>query len=211
MPGVTPQAKSILRGKDCLRTPATKMISVAGLKGTGGPCLAGPESFKVKAVHLVSVLIDHRHIISPVQGLICPLNQHLLSTAAESFVGGVQKNRNGLIIPGRCESEPIFCSLLSCLLVDFVFSDMRFLKHSGICGAFAVRGKNISKDKSEMEYATLKKFHFSCLLGLLQKWQETYPMPEIFTKPKNTTNSIFTNHVDAYLLMYLNKLWVKIT
>lgn len=81
MPGVSPQAKSILRGQDCLRTPATKMISV-GLKGTEGPRLAGPESFKVKAVHLVSVLIDHRHIISPVQGLICPLNQHLLSTAA---------------------------------------------------------------------------------------------------------------------------------
>lgn len=64
------------------QTPATQMISVAGLKGTEGPRSAGPESFKVKAVHLVSVLIDHRHIISPVQGLNCPLTQHLLSTAA---------------------------------------------------------------------------------------------------------------------------------
>lgn len=61
---------------------ATQMISVAGLKGTEGPRSASPESFKVKALHLVSVLIDHRHIILPVQGLICPLNQHLLSTAA---------------------------------------------------------------------------------------------------------------------------------
>lgn len=67
------------------QTPATQMISFAG---TEGPCSAGPESFKVKALHLVSVLIDHRHIISPVQGLICPLNQHLLSTAAVVCWGG---------------------------------------------------------------------------------------------------------------------------
>lgn len=80
VPGVSPQAKSILRARDCLQMAATKMISVAGLKAQRG--LVGPESFKVKAVHLVSVLIDHRHIILPVQGLICPLNQHLLSTAA---------------------------------------------------------------------------------------------------------------------------------
>lgn len=66
----------------CPQTPATQMISVARLKGTEGPRSASPESFKVKALHLVSVLIDHRHIILPVQGLICPLNQHLLSTAA---------------------------------------------------------------------------------------------------------------------------------
>lgn len=50
-------------------------------KAQRGP-LAGPETFKEKAVHLVSVLIDHRHIILPVQGLICPPNQHLLSTTA---------------------------------------------------------------------------------------------------------------------------------
>lgn len=56
-------------------TPATGMISAAQLKGKRGP-LTGPEIFKVKPLHLVSVLIDHRHIIFPVRGLICPANQH---------------------------------------------------------------------------------------------------------------------------------------
>lgn len=145
MPGVSPQAKSILRARDCLQMAATKMISVAGLKAQRG--LVGPESFKVKAVHLVSVLIDHRHIILPVQGLICPLNQHLLSTAAVICWGGAKKkNRKGLIIPGRCESEPIFCSFLSCLLVDFAFSDMCFLKHKRDSGGLLqCEEKNILK------------------------------------------------------------------
>lgn len=132
------------------QTSARQMISVAGLKGTEGPHSASPESFKVKALHLASVLIDHRHIISPVQGLICPLNQHLLSTAAVVCWGVGGWDWKGLIIPGRCESEPIFCSLLSCLLLDFVFSDMHFPKHRGIRWALALGGQNIFKHESEM-------------------------------------------------------------
>lgn len=165
MPGVSPQAKSILGAQSVRRRQPHKWWALLGFKGTEGPRSAGPESFKVKALHLVSVLIDHRHIISPVQGLICPPNQHLLSTAAVvCWRGG---NWKGLIIPGRCESEPIFCSLLSCLLVDFVFSDTRFPKHRGIWWALTVGGKNIFKDKSEIENATLKKckLYFIYLVG----------------------------------------------
>lgn len=96
----------------------------------------------------------------------------------------------GLIIPGRCELEPIFCSLLSCLLVDFVFSDMLFPKHRGIRWALAVGGKNIFNDKSEMENATLKKCKlcFIYLLGFLQKMAKhiSYARDRCFHETKIT-------------------------
>lgn len=189
-------------------------MSVAGLKGTEGPRPAAPESFKVKALHLVSVLIDHRHIISPVQGLICPLNQHLLSTAAVvCWRGG---NWKGLIIPGRCESEPIFCSLLSCLLVDFVFSDTRFPKHRGIWWALTVGGKNIFKDKSEIENATLKKckLYFIYLLGSFFFFFFTKMAEHAsYVGNKNNTNLHKFNEPCRHIIciMYLNKLLVEIT
>lgn len=146
MPGVFPQAKSILLAQCAFKHQQRKCASVAGLKGTEGPCSDGSESFKVKAEHLVSVLIDHKHIISPVQGLICPLNQHLLSTAAVlCWEGGYERNSKGLIIPGRCKSVPIFCSLLSCLLVDFEFSDMCSLNIEGFGGFSLWKEKTFSE------------------------------------------------------------------
>lgn len=77
-------------------TQAMAMISAAQLKGTKGP-LTGPEIFKVKPLHLVSVLIDHRHIIFPVGGLICPSNQH----AAICLRGG------GLGVPAAASSPSV--------------------------------------------------------------------------------------------------------
>lgn len=177
------------------------MISVAGLKGTEGPRLAGPESFKVKAVHLVSVLIDHRHIISPVQGLICPWI-NTFCRPLQSFVGG---DRTGLIIPGRCESEPIFCSLLSSLLVDFVFSDMHFLKHRGIRGLSLCEERTCPKINQKWNMLLWKKFHFLYLLGLLQKWQKTYPMQEICTRPKKNTHKFNIRKPCRCIFAYVSK------
>lgn len=120
------------------------MISAAQLKGTKARWPAGPESFKVKPVHLVSVLIDHRHIILPVQGLICPLNQHLLSTAAAICWKGRKKNSHSLIIPSRCESQPILCSLLSfILLLQVVFSERVSLYREECSALFIMWGMHM--------------------------------------------------------------------
>lgn len=144
LPGERPQANPYSESRVAFRREPRKWLVLLSWKAQRG-LLAGPENFKVKPAHLVSVLIDQRHIILPVQGLICPLNQHLLSSAAVICWKAGKKEPLQLN-----HSKQVW--VRANFLLPFVMSSHRhcvlktcFITHIGILQSFAMWGVNVSK------------------------------------------------------------------
>lgn len=97
------------------------MISAAQLKGTKGP-IGRPWKFQSETgTPCVCVNWSQAHYLA-CSRLNLPSESTPFVDYCSHLLDGEKKSRYSLIIPSRCGSQPIFCSLLSCFLLEVVFS-----------------------------------------------------------------------------------------